>query len=77
MLEDALKYPRYTGMRAMQSDTDPNKVLVEIRTDAKTLCFSILAGDTSHVAEALLMAAMKPGPFEKPSWSNSENGGGY
>jgi hypothetical protein len=52
-------------------------VLAEIRTDAKTLRFSVLAGDTYHMAELLLMAAMKPGPFEKPSWSNPENGGGH
>ena len=61
----------------MQSPADPNKVLVEIRTDAETLRFSVLAGDTYHVAELLLMAAMKPGPFEKPSWANPENGGGH
>jgi hypothetical protein len=39
MLDEALSYPRYTGMRA-QSIADPNKVLVEIQTDAKTLRFS-------------------------------------
>jgi len=30
---------RYTGMRAMQSAADANKVLVEIKTDGKPLRF--------------------------------------
>ena len=30
-----LMYPRYTGMRAMQSPADPNKVLVETKTDGR------------------------------------------
>jgi hypothetical protein len=77
MLEETLSYPRYAGVRTMQSPADPNKVLVEIKTDGKPLRFSILAGDTYHVAELLLMAAMKPGPFEKLAWANPENGGGH
>ena len=77
MLDDTLNFPRYSGIRARQSPDDANKVLVEIHTDTKTLCFSILAGDTYHVAEILLMAAMKPGPFEKLAWANPENGGGH
>ena len=77
MLDEALSYPRYTGLRVAQSAADPNKVLVEIRTDTQTLQFSILAGDTYYVAELLLMAALKPGPFESPSWANKDNGGGH
>jgi hypothetical protein len=77
MLDEALSYPRYTGVSAMQSAADPNKVFVEIKTDGKPLRVSILAGDTYHMAELLLMAAMKAGPFEKLSSANPENVGGH
>ena len=39
MLDETLSNPRYTGIRAMQSPADPNKVLVEIKTDSKPLRF--------------------------------------